>query len=221
MTEYHKIQSVFKRDPGNMRSLLEGQWALPEFELLKDLEWIWTEKIDGTNIRVMWKKCSTSIGLPNVVCFGGKTDKAQIPTPLLETLQNIFIEDKMGIEFSDTEVCLYGEGYGKKIQKGGNYLPDATDFILFDCRIGRWWLTKEALEEIAERLSIKIVPIVGSGTLLEAVEYCKKGFKSTIAHNKDYDAEGLVLNPKLELFDRAGHRIITKIKTKDFNPLKK
>jgi len=39
MNEYHKIVTVFKRNPENMRYLLEGEWALPEFEYLKDNEW--------------------------------------------------------------------------------------------------------------------------------------------------------------------------------------
>jgi hypothetical protein len=31
----------------------------------------------------------------------------------------------------------------------------------------------------------------------------------------EFEAEGLVARPEVELFDRAGHRIITKIKAKD------
>jgi hypothetical protein len=31
-----------------------GDFACPEFELLQDYEWDWYEKVDGTNIRVIW-----------------------------------------------------------------------------------------------------------------------------------------------------------------------
>jgi len=41
----------------------------------------------------------------------------------------------------------------------------------------------------------------------------KKGVKSQWG---DFLAEGLVLKPKIELKDRAGKRIVTKIKHKDF-----
>lgn len=217
MKEYHKIQTVFHRSPeSNFKNLIEGQWALPEFELLKDIEWIWTEKIDGTNIRIMWDGFN--------VRFGGKTDDAQIPTFLLKVLQDKFTPEKMTAQFGKgfteqdekIEVCLYGEGYGAKIQKGGNYMPDRTDFILFDCKVQNWWLTRESIEDIATKLEIGIVSIIGTGTLLEAVEYCKKGYKSTIAENKNYDAEGLIMKPKVELFNRQGHRILSKIKFKDF-----
>jgi hypothetical protein len=57
MKEYHKIQTVFKRDPSNnYKTLLEGEFAIPEFGYLQDNEWVFTEKVDGTNIRVMVKR---------------------------------------------------------------------------------------------------------------------------------------------------------------------
>lgn len=80
-------------------------------------------------------------------------------------------------------------------------MPERTDFILFDCKIDEWWLLRENIEDIADKLSIGIVPLLGKGNLLEAVEFCKAGFKSTIAQNKDYDAEGLVMKPKIDLFN--------------------
>jgi len=211
MKEYHKIQTVYFRDPeNNHKTLLEGTWAKPEFELLKDIDWICTEKIDGTNIRVMWDGEN--------VRFGGKTDNAQIPAILIEALQDTFTNEKMKEVFSDADnVCLYGEGYGKKIQKGGNYLPDRADFILFDVKVGDWWLTRESNEDVATKLNIGVVPIIGIWKLEQAIEYVKNGFKSTIAYNKDYVAEGLIMKPKTELFNRRGERIITKIKHKDFS----
>lgn len=210
MKEYHKIQTVYFRNPeNNHKTLLEGTWAKPEFELLKDINWICTEKIDGTNIRIMWDG--------KQVRFGGKTDKAQIPTILIDVLQDTFTNELMKECFPDADnVCLYGEGYGKKIQKGDNYLPNRADFILFDVKIGDWWLTREANEDIAKKLNIGIVPIIGIWKLEQAIEYVKNGFKSTIADNKEYIAEGLIMKPETELFNRRGERVITKIKHKDF-----
>ena len=55
MEKYHKIMTVFKRDPETKyKTLLMGEWALPEFEYLCCNPWVFTEKIDGTNIRVNW-----------------------------------------------------------------------------------------------------------------------------------------------------------------------
>lgn len=210
MKQYQKIQTVYFRDSkNNHKTLLEGTWAKPEFELLKDIDWICTEKIDGTNIRIMWDGEN--------VRFGGKTDNAQIPTILITALQDTFTNEKMKACFPDVDnVCLYGEGYGKKIQKGGNYLPDRADFILFDVKVGDWWLNRDANEDIAKKLEIRVVPIMGIWKLEQAIEFVKKGFKSTIADNKDYIAEGLIMKPVTELFNRKGERIISKIKYKDF-----
>lgn len=47
MNEYHKIQTLFKRDmTTKKKSLIEGQWTLPEFEYLANNRWIFTEKVD-------------------------------------------------------------------------------------------------------------------------------------------------------------------------------
>jgi len=213
MKEYHKIQTLFKRDmeaPG--RPLIEGEWTTPEFEYLQDNQWVLTEKIDGTNIRVHYDG--------DEVLFGGRTDKANIPPHLLSALNEMFPIDVLKYVFPDLEeggsVCLYGEGYGHKIQKGHHYLGDDTSFILFDVMINDWWLKRNDCEDIATRLGIKIVPIVSVGTLWDAISLVKKGYKSFIAQDNSYDAEGLVAKPLCELKSRSGQRIVTKIKHRDF-----
>lgn len=207
MKEYHKIQTVFKRDPENSyKTLLDGEYALPEFRYLAENSWAFTEKVDGTNIRVMWDG--------EKVRFGGKTDRAQIPTFLLDRLQDLFSAGKLLSTFEETATCLYGEGFGAKIQKGGgNYISDGVDFVLFDVRIGGWWLQRDAVEGIADNLGVQCVPIIGFGTLEDMVDKVKVGFSSRWG---DFTAEGIVARPVVELKTRSGHRIITKIKYKDF-----
>jgi ATP-dependent RNA circularization protein (DNA/RNA ligase family) len=207
MITYHKIQTVYKRDPETkFKTLLEGQFSRPEFDYLKDSQWTLAEKIDGTNIRVQYG---------GSVYFRGKTDKAEIPPFLLDKLMETFDVDRMQSVFQHEtpSVCLYGEGYGRKIQKGGGYIPDGVGFILFDVFIGGMWLRREDVEDVASKLDIPVTPIVGEGTLLEAVELVKSGFSSRL---RDEPPEGLVMYPKVELLDRRGIRVITKLKLKDF-----
>ena len=85
---------------------------------------------------------------------------------------------------------------------------------MFDVKVGGWWLKREDVEGIASKLGIKVVPVIGSGTLQQAIDFVKNGFKSEWG---DFIAEGLVLRPLIELKARSGERIITKIKHKDFN----
>jgi ATP-dependent RNA circularization protein (DNA/RNA ligase family) len=208
MTEYHKIQTVFKRDPANKhKTLLEGEWTLPEFEYLKDNKWIFTEKVDGTNIRIIYKD--------GKITYGGRTDRAQIPATLVERLNDRFIPLTETIKsgFGDADMCLYGEGYGAKIQKGGGKYREDQDFVLFDIKVGDWWLQRSDVENIAEEYGLDVVPILGEGTLEDMVNQARNGIDSTWG---DFQAEGYVARPSTELKTRAGHRVITKIKCKDF-----
>jgi hypothetical protein len=54
MNKYHKIEPIFERDMEGNKKLIEGKFRNPLVEYLKDNEWVFTEKIDGTNIRVLW-----------------------------------------------------------------------------------------------------------------------------------------------------------------------
>ena len=218
MNQYHKIQTIFKRDEKTKR-IIKDNYSMPEFEFLKDNQWVFTEKVDGTNIRVMWNG--------EDVCFGGKSDDAQMPILLLYKLQELFegtfkkqiFEEVFGkAKLGDAEfplkVCLYGEGYGAKIQKGGgNYIPDGVSFVLFDVLINNLWLERVNVEDIASKFGLKVVPIIGEGTLTEAVEKTNQGFNSQWG---DFLAEGIVARPKIELKSRRGDRVITKIKHRDF-----
>lgn len=222
MAEYQKIQTLFKRDEKNI--IIPSMFTLPEFAYLKDCKWEATEKIDGTNMRVELVPHIDENGeLVDIQMeFKGRTDKAEIPAHLLEKMKSLFDREKL-IEYFYPEgkddfasITIYGEGYGMKIQKGGNYIKDDVDFILFDVRVGKWWLSRQACEKIANDLGLKIVPLIGEMTIQEAIDFVKAGFKSTIAQNKDYDAEGLVLKTPNGLLLRNGERLVAKIKTVDF-----
>ena len=121
MEKYHKIQTVFLRDPKtDYKTLLDDSFAKKEFEFLKNNIWIFTEKIDGTNIRVIWD----GKGFPEI---RGKSDRAQIPPHLLKHLRLLFCNEMGPVSlteafpFLEMPICLYGEGFGWKIQNGGKY----------------------------------------------------------------------------------------------------
>lgn len=205
--KYPKINSVFKRDK---QGRFTDDYAQPEFEYLKDCQWIGTEKVDGTNIRIMWH------GETDTMEIRGRTDRAQIPPLLLETLQAKFKDFDFKARFGDAkEVILFGEGYGVKIQRGGRYLPKSNDFILFDIWIDGWWLKREDIRNY-EIYGLKVVPIRFLGTLESAIEYIKqKDTFSIISDDPTLLIEGLVLTPAVHLATRRGDRIITKLKHKD------
>ena len=206
MNKYHKIQTVYLRDPETkFKTLLNGQFSTPEFEYLAENEWVFTEKVDGTNIRIMFDGEN--------IKFGGKTDNASIPSQLVSRLNETFLpKTNLFKEKFDSAICLYGEGYGAKIQNGGNYRQD-QDFILFDVNINGIWLERDSVEDIANFLGIDVVPVIGCGALYDMIEMTMQGFTSMWGN---FQAEGIVARPKYELLTRRGDRIITKIKHKDF-----
>lgn len=222
MKEYHKIQSLFKRDNNKK---FTSDFSCDEFAYLFANEWIGTEKVDGTNLRFSYLH---DIENPFRYRFSlrGRTDKAQIPQMLFDKVLSYVQQWDENGAFFDTfdkldeaglEIGMYGEGYGKKIQKpGSRYISDGVDFILFDVKIGKWWLKREDVERIGESLGLKVVPKVFKGSLPEAMDFVRNGFKSQIAEDETLDAEGLVLTPTVPLFSRNGGRVITKLKTKDF-----
>ena len=209
MKEYEKIETLYVRDD-KTKKLVEGKFRNETVELLKDIDWEFTEKIDGTNIRIYWDG--------HKVSYYGRTDKAQIPSQLMNRLIELFggdiNEEMFEQKFGDMPVMLIGEGYGAKIQKvGGDYRAD-NDFILFDVCINGNYQSRESVKEIANYFNIDIVPTIMIGRLQDGVDYVKSKPKSKIGNA---DSEGLVARPLKELKDRTGNRIIVKIKVKDFD----
>jgi hypothetical protein len=207
MSEYHKIETLFERDEKTFKvkpEVLKNR----TYSLLKT--WHWTEKIDGTNIRVIWKD--------GKLTMGGKTDNAQIHADLIKWLYENITPDSMRASFEAdvTDVVVYGEGYGAGIQKGGGDYSPIKKLIVFDVLVGgKWWLNYEAVCDVAGKLALDVVPSFGEMPLEEAAAFVRAGFKSKVG-NGNKDAEGLVGRPLETLFDKKGHRLITKIKTKDF-----
>lgn len=205
MREYPKIPGPYKRhtEGPNRNKLIEGAWTDPVLYYLQDADWLFTEKVDGTNIRVHWDG--------HKVTLGGRTERAQIPANLITVITDLFPEELMEQVFNTVTVTLYGEGYGAGINSGGLYRAD-PGFVLFDVLIDDWWLLRDAVEDIASKLGISIVPAVERGTLHDGIALIRDGLQSTWG---DFKAEGVVGVPAAGLLDRGGRRIAVKLKTKD------
>lgn len=208
MTEYHRIETLFERDTTGTKKLIEGAFRNDAVKYLANNDWYFTEKIDGTNIRIHWDG--------HKVEFAGRTDRAQIPKLLMDYLNNTFgsveAEEMFEQKFGETEVILFGEGYGSGIKKGGAYRDDVS-FILFDVQIGDTWLKRDSVEDIATAFGVDIVPIIFVGNIKKAVDFVKTKPKSTIG---TANMEGVVGRPVIEMKDRLGKRVIVKIKVCDF-----
>lgn len=228
METYHKIQTLFKRnlDGPQKGKMIRGEWTTPELEYLSKNQWEFTEKVDGTNIRIgMWAGYEE----PE---FRGRSDNAVIPKPLMEYLEATFTSERFEkANLATNPITLFGEGYGPKIQGGGKYTggENVHSFVLFDVKIGDVWLMRKDVDDIASKLGIDSVPTIGYGTLDDAIDIVSSGitFEKSGAVKRwgrgtlesqwgSFDAEGIVARPVVPMFDRMGNRIITKIKAVDF-----
>jgi hypothetical protein len=234
--EYPKIQSCFKRNMADGGVILPNQFSTEEFEYLRATPWTWTEKVDGTNVRLHYDGDS--------ITAGGRTKDAQMPGHLIYALAQYNNPERWASVFTadgkpeegQPDVTVYGEGYGPKIQNGGRYRSD-VGFIVFDIRVGKWWLKREDVIEIAAKLGMDVVPVVMVATLHEAIydftAIVNESFKAWIEHpnpnffhsrvaaSEQFTMEGLVGTPSVPMYDRRGQRIITKLKIKDFEDLAK
>lgn len=212
MKKYIKIETVYERDMNGTKKLIEGKFRDETVEFLKDCRWEWTEKIDGTNIGIVWDG--------HRVSYQGRTERSLLPHTIVNRLNALFAgehnEELFEQSFGEQNVILFGEGYGKNIQNVGNlYKPDAVDFILFDIYLPDkdLWLKRESIEQLAKTFGCDTVPIIIWGTVDDAVRLVKSNPMSTIG---TAPMEGLVGRPCVELRDRQGSRVIVKVKARDF-----
>lgn len=213
--EYPKIETLYERNPETFKLKSELIFRNPVYDLIKT--WQWTEKIDGTNIRCEWRG--------NHLNFFGRTNKAEIHPDLLKYLQKNICPEMFQKVFPEEEnVIIYGEGYGAGIQKGGGLYSPTKKFIIFDVfiidpantKLGGWWLNDENMRDVATKFGLDAVPFVGDMTIAEATAMVHAGFPSALSEGKAR-AEGLVGRTVEPLFDKKGHRLIVKLKTKDFS----
>jgi hypothetical protein len=208
MSEYHKIQTIFKRGvDGNPQALRVGDWTKQEFKALRNLDWHWTEKIDGMNIRVIYGD--------GKIRFAGRTDRANLPGQLVNHLNELFIgkESIIGEIFDGRNGVIYGEGCGGKIQNGSATYGPEQRFIAFDVMVDGVYWSEMAFCGVCGVLGIDSAPLIDICSIDDMIEKCRNGIKSKLG---DFEAEGVVGRPPVELMDSRGNRIITKMKCKDF-----
>jgi hypothetical protein len=231
MTEYHKINAPFKRDEKG--KMLHGEWCMPELEYLSRLEWEFTEKVDGTNIRLYFENNKNGTAAFDIA---GRTDNAQIPKPLMERLMELcqYVNKSVAAVMDERdikELTVYGEGYGPRINGGGKY-ADTAEFVAFDIKVGDFWLLRKDVDDFCAKVGLESVPVLGRSTLHEGFELVRTGCMLSMSGGKiahisskftglrsmwgPFEAEGVIAVPAVPLFDRAGRRIITKIKARDF-----
>lgn len=195
---------------GNKQLIIDS-YRNPAVEYLRNNKWLFTEKVDGTNVRIEWDG--------HKVTFGGRTERAEFHKDLTKRLEELtgseeteqLFEQLFGLK----QVTFFGEGYGAGIQKGGGDYNDHKDFILFDVAVDGMYLERPDVEELAKSFGLDVVPVFALCTIDKAIELVKTKPMSKIG-KKQHVIEGLVGTPPVRMFDGYGNRIIVKVKVRDF-----
>lgn len=206
MSLYHKIKGLFRFD-NELKKYIYGEFSDPKIEYLKNCRWIFTEKVDGTNFRIIWNGHN--------IMYGGRTEKSEFSKKQQEFIENLLSEElEITIEqmFGDKEAIIYAELYGDNIQKVGKLYSDSYQVKVFDIKVDGLFLYREDVEEITSNLGLDIVPVVLEGTINDGIGYVASTDKSTFS---EAPLEGIVGVPKVHMYGRQGERIIVKIKRKD------
>lgn len=222
MKPYHSIETIFVRDPETKR-LNFGEIRLPEVTCVN--EWVLTEKVDGTNIRVI-----VTLGGIEVK---GRSENAQLQAGVEAAVREAIPTHERLIEFftayrgkelpEQWSATFYGECFGKGIQKVGKLYSDTFQFRAFDLLLGEfWWLNDAELRAVTDQLGIPTVPVLSIletgdiSTLTTRERLMELAPLSGVAKSGDVIPEGIVARPPQVLRDKKGDRLMWKLTYREF-----
>ena len=206
---YPKINSLYKRDEATGK-FIWGCYSDTVFDCIR--YWRVEEKIDGMNIRIIMERLEDG---SIAGWFKGRNEDSVLPENLVKYLETIN-KPQLVFDFMKAKgkVILYGEGYGPKIQSGGNY-RDSIGFILFDVWGGHRWSTREEVKAIAELLGLPVPFEFGIMTLNEICMLVKSKVNSPTAI-RPMQFEGVIARAEPLLRNNySGEPIMFKLKCKD------
>jgi len=229
--EYGKTENLLARDPDEPQFMLGDVFRKEEFRI--PALWHVTEKIDGTNMRLIYRPAAKLIEVR------GRSDRANVPGDLLEHMMGLaplelfsrVFDDYLGEEAIENgaSVTIYGEGFGAGIQKGGGYGPTKR-FAAFDILYTRYtfgedgedgesgwtshsWCNPATVSMLCAELGIEEVPLVGPKLTLDDIyAFVARGQS---AFGPEAPFEGIVARTDPYLFTQGGSRLMFKLKCAD------
>ena len=200
---YPKMENLLKRDLAIPKMGYTAEHFRSKFMLQLQYAKCWwaVEKLDGMNMRVCFSREKDRF------CFWGRTEKAQLPPQLVESMDELFngrIREHPDFEEAAWLVdgtTLFGEGVGPGIQKGGSDYGSVKHFVLFDIYNTRW-LDWADVKAFANHWSIPVAPDYGLDDirsafyLISLTPSSKYAIKSTGTRRP---AEGVILRPEHEM----------------------
>lgn len=168
------------------------------------------EKIHGTSAHIKWKWEEKRL-----IFFSGGEKYERFK----ELFDEEFLYSKFSTEFSNTDVTIFGEAYGGKMQGMKSVYGESLKFIVFDVQIDGYWLEVPNAEKVSLDFNLEFVDYVRIPTDLEKIDTerdrdSQQAIRNGVGIGKL--REGVILRPIKELQDKNGNRIISKHKRDEF-----
>lgn len=168
------------------------------------------EKIHGTSAHV--KKDSQG----NIHFFSGEQRELFKTIHSTESIRELK-------ESTLTNITIFGECYGYKVQKFGHVYGPQLKFVAFDVKIGDNWCDVDYAHRVCSWLGFEFVDYCISDTSIESINYHRD--KPSVQAKRNgmgvKNSEGIVIRPLVELNHSRYGRIIAKHKRDDFRETKK
>lgn len=214
-SEYPKIKNLHKRDPADNKVIDEYTDEIFSPELLGNAGWTWREKMDGTNLRIIWDGHRAE--------YRGRTDRAQFSDGqtvfLDEKIKSPAFEELLEQTFGNTEAVLYGELIGNKLQ-GNPHKVDGYEIRVYDAFVAGWWLLPASVDELASDLGlgsaeiIVVAPIGHMHRVMKNIASMTEAFEGE-AEPFEY-LEGIVGTAPGSVLGRNGSILRVKLKLENY-----
>lgn len=203
---YPKIQTLYNRGSDFK---VTTELRRPEFGYINN--WLWMEKLDGSNISIVQNNGGTN--------WRGRTPRSQF-TKEVQNYLSLLCERwhetlvLKRIEYRLDSIEIFGEVIGPKIQNGEIYSDKITS-RWYDIRVNNsLWLDWDHVIDYSRDLEFT-KPRYGMLPLHRIRDMVQAGF-NTAEGNREGPAEGVVAKTWVPLYNNNNDRLIWKLKTKDF-----
>jgi hypothetical protein len=169
------------------------------------------EKIHGSSAHVSYKSDRD----PKLTFFAGGTSH--------ESFLKIFQNHERLIEYFEhlghSDVTVFGEVYGGKMQGMSSTYGKELKFVAFEVRVGDVWLNVPNAHDVTYKLGLEFVDYARIPTDLDRIDAERDRDSSQALRNgmgPGHKREGVVLRPLEEYTTPGGHRVVCKHKRDEF-----
>ncbi len=178
--------------------------------ILQENECYVLEKIHGTSAHISWKYEGERL-----IFFSGGAGHE----PFTKMFDKDNLKKMFSLIYPDTDVTIYGEAYGGKLQRMSKTYGLEMKFVAFDVKVEDCWLEVPFAAMFVDALGLEFVEWHKCSTDLEILNSHRDKDSTQAIRNGCGEGklrEGIVIRPIQEQVLKSGSRLIVKHKRNEF-----